>query len=56
LAHDVNPELDQAVAGAQVRELSTGLTLTPGGSAHLVKALVWAVQAAHKPAPTPAIF
>jgi hypothetical protein len=55
LVHDVNEELDQAVAVAQVREGVSGLALTTVGEPHLVKALVWAVQAAHKPAPVPAI-
>ena len=50
LVHDDTHNLDEAVALAQVRELSTGLQLVPGGSWHLVKALVWAVNAAHKPA------
>jgi hypothetical protein len=57
LVHDeTTVELDQAVGQAQVRELSTGLELVRVGPAHLVKALAWAVHAAHKPAPTPAVF
>ena len=36
---------------AQVRESSTGLLLVGGGDRHLVRAVVWAVGAAHKPAP-----
>jgi hypothetical protein len=56
LAHDeTTSELDQAVTQAQVKELSTGLALAATGDTHLVKALVWAVNAAHKPAPLPAI-
>jgi len=57
LVHDeTTGELDQAVTGAQVRELSTGLSLLPVGEPHLVKALSWAVNAAHKPVPVPAVF
>ena len=49
-------DLDDALAVAQVREAPTGLFLTARGPTHLVKALVWAVGAAHRPVPTPAIF
>jgi hypothetical protein len=56
LVHDHTPELDQAITSAYVKELSSGLALVPGGAAHLVKALGWAVNAAHKPAPIPAIY
>jgi hypothetical protein len=56
LAHDNTGELDQAVTAALVKELSTGLQLVPGGSTHLVKALCWAVNAAHVPEPVPVIF
>ena len=54
--HDVTTfELDEALAAAQVREAPTGLFLIARGPTHLIRALVWAVGAAHKPAPTPAI-
>jgi hypothetical protein len=56
LVHDDTPELDQAVTLAQVREGINGLALTTVGQPHLVKALCWAVNAAHKPAPVPAIY
>jgi hypothetical protein len=57
LAHDeTTAELDQAVTQAQVRELSTGLTLVPSTAMCLVKALCWAVNAAHKPAPVAAVY
>jgi hypothetical protein len=57
LVHDeTTVELDQAVQQAQVKELSTGLSLLPVGDTHLVKALCWAVNAAHKPIPLPAVF
>ncbi len=57
LAHDeTTRELDLAVSQAQVQELTAGLKLTPFAESHLIRALVWAVQAAHKPAPIPAIY
>ena len=56
LVHDVTTfELDEALAVAQVREAPTGLFLIARGPTHLIRAMVWAVGAAHKPAPTPAI-
>jgi hypothetical protein len=57
LVHDeMTFQLDDAMSSARVRELSSGLFLVPDGPTHLVKALVWAVQAAHKPAPVPVIY
>lgn len=56
LVHDRTRELDDALAAAQVKELSTGLRLEPSGPTHLVRAAVWALHAAHKPAPVPAIY
>jgi hypothetical protein len=53
--HGENVSLDEAVTTAQVKELSTGLSLVPAGATHLVKALAWAVNAAHKPAPVPGV-
>jgi len=56
LAHDTSTrELDEAVMGARVKEGVAGLVLVPGGPRHLVNALVWAVQAAHRPSPVPAV-
>jgi hypothetical protein len=55
LVHYDTPDLDDALVSAQVRENATGLTLVPRGRIDLVKAAVWAVAAAHKPAPVPAI-
>lgn len=49
LVHDDTPELDGAVLSAQVRELTSGLEVATSPR-HLVKAVVFAVQAAHKPA------
>jgi hypothetical protein len=57
LVHDIDTaELDGAIAAAQVREASTGLRLMPSGKPYLVKALVWAVSAAHKPVPEPGVY
>jgi hypothetical protein len=57
VVHDTTTrELDEAVTGARVKEGVLGLTLVPGGSRHLVNALVWAVGAAHKPMPMPVVF
>jgi hypothetical protein len=56
LVHDITTfELDEALQVAQVREAPTGLFLIARGPTHLVRAMVWAVGAAHKPAPVPAI-
>jgi hypothetical protein len=58
IVHDqATEELDDAVASVRVREVMTGLQLvTRSGPTHLIKALVWAVGAAHKRQPVPAIF
>jgi len=56
LVHDDTAELDEAIALAQVREGVNGLALATFGQPHLVKAACWAVNAAHKPAPLPAIY
>ena len=56
IVHDEQTyELDNALAVARVREAPTGLFLVARGPTHLVRALVWAVTAAHKPTPVPAI-
>jgi hypothetical protein len=56
LVHDtVTYELDDALNAAKVREAPTGLFLAARGPTHLVKAAVWAVQAAHKPVRVPAV-
>ena len=50
-------ELDRAVCAAHVRETPAGqLMLAHRGETHLVRALVWALNAAHKPAPEPAVY
>ena len=56
LVHDeTTGELDHALRVAQVRESLTGLHLVAQGPTHLVKAVAWALQAAHQPARIPAI-
>jgi hypothetical protein len=50
LVHDeTTSELDQAIAQTQVRESPSGLVIARGPQ-HLVKAVVWAVAAAQRPA------
>jgi hypothetical protein len=56
LVHDVTTdELDETLAMTMVREAPTGLFLLSKGPTHLVRAVVWALLAAHKPAVMPAI-
>jgi len=56
VVHDTDTaELDQALELATVRETATGLQLLQKGPTHLVRAAVWALQAARKRAPAPAI-
>jgi hypothetical protein len=55
LVHETAPELDETMAVAMVREAPSGLFLLAKGPTHLVRAVVWALQAAHRPAPVPAI-
>jgi hypothetical protein len=54
LAHDATSDLTAAVADARVRQTQSGLVLI-NEDAHLARAAVWAVAAAHRPAPAPAI-
>lgn len=57
LVHDESTrELDSALATARVKEAITGLFLVAVGPTHLVKAVAWAVLAAHRPARVPAVF
>jgi hypothetical protein len=57
LAHDGNGgQLADALAKARVKEAASGLALAGNGSRHLVRALVWAVLAAHKPSPSPGVY
>jgi hypothetical protein len=57
LVHDsAGAELEEAVSAARVKEGAAGLVLMKSGTSHLVRALVWAVAAAHKPSPVPAIY
>jgi hypothetical protein len=56
VCHDVSTaDLDATVDVALVREAPSGLQLVAKGPTHLVRALVWSLGAAHKPAPMPAI-
>jgi hypothetical protein len=57
LVHDhTTGELDRALTSARVKESPTGLYLIPEGCpVHLVKAVAWALSAAHRPAKLPAI-
>jgi hypothetical protein len=57
LVHDVTTvQLDDAVNMTRVKESASGLVLVARGPTHLIRAMVWAVQAAHKPAPVPAVY
>jgi len=49
LVHDTTEELDRALAETLVRESPSGLQIAQGPR-HLVKAVAWAILAAHKPA------
>jgi hypothetical protein len=56
VVHDVTTrDLDETLAVASVRETQSGLLLLSRGPTHLVRAAVWALQAAHRPAVVPAI-
>jgi hypothetical protein len=56
LAHDApTAELSQTLAAAHVREAPAGLMLVAKGPTHLVRAVVWALGEAHRPALTPAV-
>jgi hypothetical protein len=56
VVHDaVTGELDDTLALTMVRESPTGLFLVARGPTHLVRALVWALAAAHRPVAMPAI-
>jgi hypothetical protein len=53
---DRTRDLDEAVQTAQVKELQTGLALSACSAPHLVRAAVWALNAAYAPAPLAAIY
>ena len=56
VVHDTaSPDLDEAMGTAMVRESSAGLVLMAKGPTHLVRAVVWALQAAHKRSRIPVI-
>jgi len=48
VVHDNTPELDQQMQAVRVRELASGMNLVPGTRNDLIKASVWALQAAHR--------
>jgi hypothetical protein len=48
-------DVDETFQATQVRTTMAGLIVTASPATHLVKAVVWAVAAVHKPAPAPAI-
>jgi hypothetical protein len=57
LIHDVDTvELDVEMESAKVRVGPGGLTLIPGGNPHLVRAVAWAVQSAHRRTRIPAVY
>lgn len=56
LVHDeVTNDIDGAFAATQVRTTMAGLIVASSSHSHLVRAAVWAVAAAHRPSPAPAI-
>lgn len=55
VVHDQAGALDEAFGHAMVRESQGGLVLQGRGATHLVRAAVWALAAADKPAAVPAI-
>ena len=56
VVHDeATDELDEALAQAKVKQHVTGLFLIQHGPTHLLRALAWAVQAAHRPARVPGV-
>jgi hypothetical protein len=57
VAHEpTTKELNLAVTSARVKPGAAGLILVPSKTSHLVKALVWAVVMAHRPAPVAAVY
>lgn len=48
--------LDDAVTRARVKQLPSGLSLATAADMHLVKAVCWAVNAAHKPLRVPTVY
>ena len=56
LVHDeTTRDLDSALAVAQVRESPSGLQIVARGPTHLLRAVAWAVTAAHRRVPVPTI-
>lgn len=56
VVHDTTTaQLDQALELATVKEATSGLYLLAKGPTHLIRAAVWALAAAHRPPPAPAV-
>lgn len=56
LVHDeITGEIDGAFASTQVRTTMAGLIMSSSSHSHLVRAVVWAIGAAHRPTPVPAV-
>jgi hypothetical protein len=56
LVHDeVTSDIDETFSATEVRTTMAGLVVTASPATHLVKAVVWAVAAAHRPSPVPEI-
>jgi hypothetical protein len=56
IAHDApTAELSQTLAAATVREAPAGLVLVAKGPTHLIRAVVWALAEAQRPALMPAV-
>jgi len=53
-AGEDSSQLDEAVLAARVKQNAVGLAVVSDPK-HLVNALIWAVAAAHKPSPVPAV-
>ena len=54
--HEDVVSLDDAITRAQVKHGQSGLTVATDDDTHLVKAVCWAVNAAHKPVRVPTVY
>lgn len=48
VVHEITPELDAQLDELRVKEMASGLIIVPGTRVDLVKAVVWALRAAHE--------
>jgi hypothetical protein len=55
VVHDKTPDLDTQIVGARVRPVVDGIQLVSEGRQDLLKAVLWALYFAHKPATAPTI-